>query len=173
MKILIVIDDFYNKSNGMCISTQRFAREFSKMGRSVRIVTCVKNGENPDYPVKEMIIPFFKKIIAKEGFHMAVPSKKVLTKAVDWADSVMIETPFPLSFRAAKIAKKMGKPVAGTFHIFPGNITEPLHINNRFWNSFFLCFFKNISFKNCDAIQCPTIKVKNMQKSIILSKNYL
>lgn len=107
-----------------------------------------------------MIIPFFKKIIAKEGFHMAVPSKKVLTKAVDWADSVMIETPFPLSFRAAKIAKKMGKPVAGTFHIFPGNITEPLHINNRFWNSFFLCFFKNISFKNCDAIQCPTIKVK-------------
>lgn len=50
---------------------------------------------------------------------MAVPSKKVLTKAVDWADSVMIETPFPLSFRAAKIAKKMGKPVAGTFHIFP------------------------------------------------------
>lgn len=168
MKILIVIDDFYNKSNGMCISTQRFAREFSKMGRSVRIVTCAINGENPDYPVKEMIIPFFKKIIAKEGFHMAVPSKKVLTKAVDWADSVMIETPFPLSFRAAKIAKKMGKPVAGTFHIFPGNITEPLHINNRFWNSFFLCFFKN-----CDAIQCPTIKVKNMQKSIILSKNYL
>ena len=130
------------------------------MGRSVRIVTCAINGENPDYPVKEMIIPFFKKIIAKEGFHMVVPSKKVLTKAVVWADSVMIETPFPLSFRAAKIAKKMGKPVTGTFHIFPGNITKPLHINNRFWNSFFLCFFKNISFKNCDAIQCPTIKVK-------------
>ena len=66
-----------------------------------------------------MIIPFFKKIIAKEGFHMAVPSKKVLTKALDWADIVMIETPFPLSFHAAKIAKKMGKPVTGTFHIFP------------------------------------------------------
>lgn len=32
MKILIVIDDYFNKSNGMSISTQRFVHEFKKMG---------------------------------------------------------------------------------------------------------------------------------------------
>lgn len=32
MKILIVIDDYFNQSNGMCISTQRFAHEYRKMG---------------------------------------------------------------------------------------------------------------------------------------------
>lgn len=30
MRILIAIDDYFNQSNGMCISTQRFVKEFKK-----------------------------------------------------------------------------------------------------------------------------------------------
>ena len=159
MKILIVIDDYFNKSNGMCISTQRFAHEFKKLGQQVRIVSCAINGK-PNYPLPELTIPFFQKIIAQEGYHLALPKKKILQKAVSWADIVAIETPFPVSWRAAKIAHKTQKPVYGTFHIFPGNITETLHINNQFFNAFFMWFFRDISFRNCIAIQCPTVKVK-------------
>lgn len=159
MKILIVIDDYFNKSNGLCISTQRFVHEYRKMGYEVRIVSCNIGGQ-ADYPVKEWVIPFFKKIIAKEGFHMAWPKGKVLRKAVAWADVIQIETPFPISWRAAKYAKKLNKLVIATCHIFPGNITESLHINNTFFNGFFWWFFKHISFRNCDALQCPTKKVK-------------
>lgn len=39
MKLLIVIDDYFNKSNGMCISTQRFVREYKKMGQDVRVLS--------------------------------------------------------------------------------------------------------------------------------------
>lgn len=159
MRILIVIDDYFNKSNGLCISTQRFVKEFRKRGHEVRIASCAIGGQ-PDYPLPEMIIPFFKGIIEKEGFHMAKPKKSILTKAVKWADVVAIETPFPVSWQSAKIAKKMNKPVYGTFHIYPGNITESLHINNRFFDAMFMYFARDVSFKNCDAIQCPSDKVK-------------
>lgn len=49
MKILIVIDDYFNKSNGMSISTQRFVKQFSKMGQDVRVLASIAGGE-PDYP---------------------------------------------------------------------------------------------------------------------------
>lgn len=159
MRILIVIDDYFNKTNGMCISTQRFAKEFKKQEQQVKILS-TSIGGYADYSVKEFIIPFFRKIIAKEGFHMAWPNQKTIHEAVKWADVVLIETPFPISWHSAKQAKKMHKPVIGTFHLYPGNITESLHINNKFWNNFFMYFFRNISFKNCTAIQCPTKKVK-------------
>ena len=65
MKILIVIDDYFNKSNGMSISTQRFVHEFKKMGQDVRILSSIAGGE-PDYSLPIMTIPIFKNIIAKE-----------------------------------------------------------------------------------------------------------
>lgn len=159
MRILVVIDDYFNKSNGMCISTQRFVNEFKQNGQDVRILSSSIGGQ-ADYSVDEMIIPLFKGIIAKEGFHMAFPKTAVIKKAVAWADIVMIETPFPLSWQAAKLSKKLGKPVTATCHIFPGNITESLHINNKFFNGFFWWFFKQISFKNADVLLCPTQKVQ-------------
>ncbi|WP_127345874.1 glycosyltransferase [Lactobacillus amylolyticus] len=161
MKILVVIDDYFNQSNGLCISTQRFVSEFQQMGHEVRIVS---TNSKADYPVKELIVPFFRKIIAKESFHMARPQKKVLLKAISWADLVLIETPFPLSWRAAALAKRHGKPVAGTLHIFPGNITEPLHLNYRFFNSFFMYFFKYVSYRNCQMIFCPSKKLRNLME---------
>lgn len=161
MRILVVLDDYFNKTNGMCISTQRFVKEFRKENHQVRIIS---TGSQADYRLRELVVPFFKKIIAKEGFHLALPEAKIIKRAVKWAQIVLIETPFPLSWQAARMAKRMNKPVIATFHIYPGNITEPLHINNPFFNNFFMFFFRNISFKNCDAIQCPTSKVKNILK---------
>lgn len=158
MRILVVLDDYFNKSNGMCISTQRFVKELRVLGQDVRILSCAVGGQ-PDYPVKEMKVPFFQKLIAKEGFHMGMPKRKTLREAISWADVVMIETPFPLSWNAARMAKKRGKPVTATCHIFPGNITESFHINNNLGNSFFWWFFKNISYRNATVLQCPTEKV--------------
>lgn len=159
MRILVVVDDYFNQSNGLCISTQRFVHEFRQAGHEVRIVSCAINGQ-PDYPLPQLFVPFFNKIIAKEGYHLAVPKRAVLNRAVAWADIVAIETPFPVCWTAAKLARKAGKTVYGTFHLYPENITESLHINYPIFNHFFMSFFKHISFRNCAALQCPTVKVK-------------
>ena len=77
MKILIVIDDYFNQSNGMCISTQRFAHEYRKMGQEVRILS---TGKDADYPVPELkiYIPIIYGLIKKQGFHFAKPISKTL-----------------------------------------------------------------------------------------------
>lgn len=160
MRILVVCDDYFNQTNGLCISTQRFVREFRRQGQQVRILS-TSIGGRADYAVKEWRIPFFAKIIAQEGFHMAWSERERIKQAVTWAQIVLIETPFPLSWRSAALAKKQGKPVIATFHLYPGNITESLHIDNRLGNAFFIYFFRQISFRNCTALQCPTVKVKN------------
>lgn len=164
MRILIVIDDYFNQSNGMCISTQRFVHEYKKMGQEVRVLS---TGEKADYPVPELKIniPFIHGLIAKQGFHFAKPIRKTLIKAVTWADIIQIETPFPVSWRAAKLAKKQGKPVIGTFHIYPQNVTASVpFLNNRLGNWCFMLFFREKSFKNCDALQVPTAKVAKWLK---------
>lgn len=159
MKILIVIDDYFNQSNGMSISTQQFAHEYKKMGQEVRILS---TGKDADYSVPELkiYIPIIYGLIKKQGFHFAKPINKTLKKAISWADIVQVETPFPVSWRATKLAKKQAKPVTGTFHIYPQNITASVPIlDNKFGNWCFMTFFKVKSFRNCDALQVPTPKI--------------
>lgn len=162
MKILIVIDDYHNNSNGMSISTQRFVKEFKKLGCDVRVLAI----GDVSYSLPEMKIPFFAKLIAQQGFHFALPVRKTTLKAVQWADYVHLDTPFPIGWQAGHLAKKMGKTVTGTFHIYPQNMTASVPILNQKWiNNLIMFVFKKISYKNCDVIQCPTAKVKrNLQK---------
>lgn len=118
MKILIVLDDYFNQTNGMCISTQRFVREFRQEGQQVRILSTSSQGQ-ADYPVPELIIPFFRRIIAKESFHLAIPVKKQIRQAVTWADIVLIETPFPLSWLSGKYARQQKKQSLQLFTCIP------------------------------------------------------
>lgn len=160
MKILIVIDDYFNKSNGMSISTQRFVHEFQKMGQDVRILSSIAGGE-PDYPLPIMTIPIFKNIIAKEGFHFAKPKKEIIEEAIKWADLVHLEDPFPVCWSAAKIAKQMRKPITGTFHLYPENLTASVPIlDHPPINDIFMKLFRDTTFNYCSYLQCPTSKVK-------------
>lgn len=160
MKILIVMNDFFNKSNGMCISTQRFADSLRKMGYKVRIVANDSNGD-PEYPMEVLRIPIFAGIIEKEGYTFAKIDKEILEEAVDWADVVHVEDPFFLCAKAAKLAKSKGKIVTGTFHLYPENMTYSVHIGKSiFWNYVFMTAFKNGVYNKCDRIMCPTDQVK-------------
>ena len=164
MKILIVIDDYFNKSNGMSISTQRFVHELKKMGQDVRILSSIAGGK-PDYPLPIMTIPIFKNIIAKEGFHFAKPKKEIIKEAIRWADLVHLEDPFPVCWTAAKIAKQMRKPITGTFHLYPENLTASVPIlDHASINSAFMRLFRDTTFNYCSYLQCPTTKVEHRLK---------
>lgn len=160
MKILIIIDDYFNKSNGMSISTQRFVHKFQKMGQDVRILSSIAGGE-PDYPLPIMTVPIFKNIIAKEGFHFAKPKKEIIEEAIKWAHLVHLEDPFPVCWSAAKIAKQMRKPITGTFHLYPENLTASVPIlDHPPINDTFMKLFRDTTFNYCSYLQCPTSKVQ-------------
>ena len=159
----------------MITSIKAMECAFQPNGLSMNIKRWNKKSEffqqvkKADYPVPELKIniPFIHGLIAKQGFHFAKPIRKTLIKAVTWADIIQIETPFPVSWRAAKLAKKQGKPVIGTFHIYPQNVTASVpFLNNRLGNWCFMLFFREKSFKNCDALQVPTAKVAKWLKQL-------
>ena len=159
----------------MITSIKAMECAFQPNGLSMNIKRWNKKSEffqqvkKADYPVPELKIniPFIHGLIAKQGFHFAKPIRKTLIKAVTWADIIQIETPFPVSWQAAKLAKKQGKPVIGTFHIYPQNVTASVpFLNNRLGNWCFMLFFREKSFKNCDALQVPTAKVAKWLKQL-------
>lgn len=162
MKILIVLDDYANKSNGLSLSTQRFVKQFKEKGHDVRILSYESVEEEIDYGMPILKIPFFNKLIEKQGYRFSKPIKNKIIEAVKWAEIVHIEDPFFLSYTTAKIAKRHNKIITGTFHIYPENLTNSVQfLNNKIINKLFLEFFKNGTYKYCKFIQCPTKKVEN------------
>lgn len=171
MKILIVINDYMNSSNGMCISTQRFVGEYKKMGHQVRIVTNNRYGEL-DYPLDVVKVPVFSDIIEKEGYTFAKVNRQVIRKAVEWADVVHLEDPFLVCRRAGIEAKRMNKPVTGTFHLYPENMTYAVHMGHaHLMNFWFMRLFLKSVYNRCDYINCPTEEVaKRLENYKIKSK---
>ena len=76
MKILIVCGEYFNQSNGLSISTQRFVKEFVRLGEEVRVLSSDHGGVS-DYSVPVMHIPLVDGINdqlsdtghGKHGFH--------------------------------------------------------------------------------------------------------
>lgn len=159
VKILIVINDYLNKSNGMCISTQRFVEEFRAAGHEVRIATNDRYGAL-DYPLGVVRIPVFSGIIEKEGFTFARADMRTIRKAVAWADVVHVEDPFLVCRLAAREARRAGKPVTGTFHLYPENMTYAVHLGEIDpVNRGFLRSFVSGVYNRCLCVQCPTAQV--------------
>lgn len=161
VKILIVINDYLNKSNGMCISTQRFVEEFRAAGHEARIATNDRYGAL-DYPLGVVRIPVFSGIIEKEGFTFARADMRTIRKAVAWADVVHVEDPFLVCRLAAREARRAGKPVTGTFHLYPENMTYAVRLGEIDpVNRCFLRSFVSGVYNRCLCVQCPTAQVRD------------
>ena len=127
MNILIVCGEYFNKSNGLSLSTQRFVEQFKRLGDEVRVLSSDHGGES-EYSVPVMRVPLVNGIMDRQNYHFAKPVKPVIREALSWAEIVHIEDPFPLSVETAKLASQMGLPITGTFHLYPENMTASVPI---------------------------------------------
>lgn len=160
MRILVVCGEYFNASNGLSLSTQRFVREFRRMGDEVRVLSSDRGGIS-EYSVPVMRVPLVDGIMDKQNYHFAKPDAAVVREALSWAEVVHIEDPFPLSVVAARQAAKIGLPITGTFHLYPENMTASVPIFDfGISNRSIMNVFRREVFRYCRAIQCPTEKVK-------------
>ena len=174
MKILIVCGEYFNTSNGLSVSTQRFVKEFARLGEEVRVLSSDHGGIS-DYSVPVMRIPLVDRIMEKQNYHFAKPDADVVEEALSWTDIVHIEDPFPLSVQAAKAAHKKGLPITGTYHLYPENMTASVPIFDfRLFNRNIMNVFRWGVYQYCYAIQCPTEKVRErLRRSGYKSKLYV
>ena len=174
MKILLISDQFYAANNGMTISGRRFARALIAHGHEVRVVSTdqeQKAGEFWDtlpgqaeaaqacreYIMQKQYIPLFDKLVSSQGMTFAKTDKAKLEKAIEWADIIHLLVPFALSHHAIQIARKMGKPFTGAFHVQPENITASIHMRHmQFINRGIYAWFRHYIYKYCGYIHCPS-----------------
>ena len=163
MKILFVLNNYFATGNGLSASARRTVKALKDAGEDVRILSGPnqdETGPQPDYPLKWFYFPIFQPIIDAQGYHFADGDKRVIEEAVRWADVVHLEEPFVLQIKTIRVARRLGKPVTGTYHLHPENIFYSLGMGK--WkgiNILLLTIWRNWVFNHCAVVQCPTQNV--------------
>jgi len=160
LKIVFVADNVDGEKSGGVVSTRRFIDFFKKSDN----LTVISTGK----PEKNKIIfpafhlPFAKKQMQEMDFLFAWPNKKILTEAIQDADLVHIQFPFYLGYQAAKIAKKLNKPIVFGFHVQPENLMWNIGLDFEWLNAILYRFFIRSFYNKADLVLSPSAFGKEM-----------
>ena len=170
MKILFVLNSIYTIGNGLSASARRTVQVLKDLGEDVRVLSGPNHnpeGPQPEYLLKDFYFPIFQPLIRAHGYQFSSTDVKVVEEAVRWADVVHMQEPFVLEIRTAKIAKRLGKPVTGTYHLHPENIFYSLGMGGwKFPNQLMLKIWRDWCFNHWSHIQCPTQNVLERLKKL-------
>ncbi len=168
LKILFVINNLYTIGNGLSGSVRRTIHALSEKGLEVRVLSAgeSESASKPFYQLKDDTIPVFSSVINKQGYKFAKTDKRIIEKAVAWADIIHLEEPFALQIAVCKIADKLEKPCVATYHLHPENLFASVHLEHSKWfNYMTMLVWRNTVFDHCKIIQCPTENVRQRLKS--------
>ncbi len=164
MKVLFVINGFFQKGNGLSGSARRTFKKLKEAGIDIRVLSCENqdpNGPQPEYRLKDYHVPVFDKLIRTQGYLFTKNDTKVIEEAVAWADIIHMEEPFALQRTTCRIAEKMGKVITGTYHLHPENLFASIGLQkSHLFNDSTMRLWKKYVFDKCKILQCPTENVK-------------
>ena len=156
MKILIVIDQYDNLSNGTTISAKRFVDGLRKDGNEVQILSTGKDAEDKfslkTYKFPKIIDKYFK---ANEMV-FARPDEEVMRNVFKNQDVIHFYMPFRLAKKGVKIAEEMHIPYTTAFHVQPENITYAVGLGtNHIINDKIYTYFRSY-YNKFRHIHCPS-----------------
>lgn len=156
MKILIVIDQYDNLSNGTTISAKRFVDGLRKDGNEVQILSTGKDEEDKfslkTYKFPKIIDKYFK---ANEMV-FARPDEEVMRNVFKDQDVIHFYMPFRLAKKGVKIAEEMHIPYTTAFHVQPENITYAVGLGtNHIVNDKIYTYFRSY-YNKFRHIHCPS-----------------
>jgi len=163
MKILFVVNNYYATGNGLSASARRTVQYLKEAGQDVRVLSGKNhNGETPqpDYVLADFHVPVFDSLVQAHGYLFANADSAVIEEAVQWADVVHLEEPFIIQWAAARYARKLGKPITGTYHLHPENMFCSINLGGwKLLNNSTMRIWRDLVFNYCSDIQCPTENV--------------
>lgn len=165
MKVLFVCNNVYHKGNGQSVAvkaTMSALREHGVDARLMAIANPDPNGPQPDFPLKHWKFPLLEPIIYANGLAYAKIDKKKIREAVEWADIVHLQEGLPLQGAVLNMARKMGKTLTATYHVFAQNFNANLGFSkNSIINWPMMYLWRRFVFDPCTDIQCPTPAVRD------------
>jgi glycosyltransferase involved in cell wall biosynthesis len=167
MNILFVVNSYYSQGNGLDESARRTVKALREEGQEVRVLSG-KNFENPDgpqpdYPMEKFHFPLMQPMLDSFGYAYADWHGPIIEEAVQWADVVHLEETFFLHHAVMNCAKKLGKPITGTYHVHPENI---VYNCLGFAGGNLICkilyrYWCRVFYDNYKYLQCPTDNVRD------------
>lgn len=165
MKILFVVNNYYATGNGLSASARRTVLKLKEAGEEVRVLSGPNHepgGPQPEYLLRDKHYPVVDFLITANGYCFSTRDRKIIREALSWADVVHIEEPFNLQRRTVRMARKMGVPCVGTYHLHPESLLSAVHMGRwRFLNNCILWFWQASVFDWCRDLQCPTKNVSD------------
>ena len=163
MNVLFVCNNAFTPGNGLSASARTTLRELREQGVDARLMAARNPdpaGPQPDFPLKHFKFPLFEPLIRANGFCFAKIDRRMIAKAVEWADVIHLEEAFLLEYTVRRIALARGKPCTASFHLYPHNITANLGLAKKnFINELLIRWWKWGVFRYCSNIHCPSAEV--------------
>ena len=137
-------------------------------GVDVRLMSIANpdpNGPQPEYPLEHWKFPLLEPVIYANGLAYAKIDKKMIREAVEWADIVHIQEGLFLQGAALNEARRQGKILTATYHVFAQNFNANLGFSKNSpinWPMMYL--WRRFVFDPCTDIQCPTPAVRDQLK---------
>ena len=166
MRILFVVNSYFSQGNGLDESARRTVEALRAAGQEVRVLSGKNfenpNGPQPDYPMEKFHFPLMQPMLDSFGYAYADWHGPMVEEAVRWADVVHLEETFFLHHAAMNIARKLGKPITGTYHVHPENI---VYNCLGFPGGNLICqmlyrYWCRVFYDNYAYLQCPTDNVR-------------
>ena len=165
MKILFVINNLFCKGNGLDESARRTIQVLKDAGEEVRVLSGPNlqnpNGPHPDYEVPNFHFPLVQPVLEAHEYYFADWRSPVIEEAVRWADVVHLEETFFIQHVAMNLAKKLHKPITGTYHLHPENIILNIlgYDGGHLFCELLYRYWCRVFYDNYIYLQCPTENV--------------
>lgn len=157
MKILLVLDQFDGANNGNTMAGRNLAQRLKERGHEVRVLAGGESRENEKWGLAVYHVPIFNNLVTRQGFAFAKPDMDKIREAVGWADFIHVLMPFFISKKAIMVAREMGKPFTGAFHVPPECITYSINMGKwKLVNDFLYMLERDYIFRYIPHIHCPS-----------------
>lgn len=167
MRILFVVNSYFSQGNGLDESARRTVQALREAGQEVRVLSGKNfedpNGPQPEYPMEKFHFPLMQPMLDSFGYAYADWHGPMVEEAVRWADVIHLEETFFLHHAVMNWAKKLGKPITGTYHVHPENI---VYNCLGFTGGNLICqilyrYWCRVFYDNYKYLQCPTDNVRD------------
>ena len=160
MNITVVCDVLGEANNGTTIAALNLIRSMRERGHNVRVVCSDQNrkGQEGCYIVPTRSLgPVIDHYLKKNGVSFAKPVTNIVDEAIRDADVVHFMTPFLLTRKAIRLAKRRNIPLTAGFHCQAENFTSHLFLkDSKLINRLFYHVVWGIAYHNCVRIHYPT-----------------
>lgn len=165
MRVLFVCNNVYHKGNGQSVAVKATIAALREHGVDARLMAIANpdpDGPQPEFPLEHWEFPLLEPIIYANGLAYAKIDRKKIREAVEWADIVHLQEGLPLQGAVLNMARKMGKILTATYHVFAQNFNANLGFSkNSIINWPMMYLWRRFVFDPCTDIQCPTPAVRD------------